>query len=944
MKLRRICLNINGADRFIVCDSEQDSLADVLRRMGLTGTKVGCGIGVCGSCSVLFNGEVIRSCTRKMKNVPENSKIVTIEGIGTPNYLHPLQQAWITYGGVQCGFCSPGFIVSAKGLLDRNPNPTRDDVRAWFQKHRNACRCTGYKPIVDAVMEAAKVLRGEKTMEDITYQYPPDKKFYGTGVPRPAALAKVCGTCDYGDDLKFKMPPGTLHLAIVQPKAAFHAKILAIDFSEAEKMPGVVKVITAKDIKGTNLIENTLLHKRSRGRRGPNRPIIADKKIFRYGDVVAVVAADTEANAREAAKAVKVKFEKLPEYTSVLDAVVPDAMEIHEGVPNIYMVQPLFKGEGDTGEIIENSAYWVEGSFSTTREPHLSIEGDSVQAYWGDDGMLTVQCKAQSIERTRIQMASAIGIEYDKIRVIENPTGGSFGWATSAGSYALAAASAVILDQPVTLTLSYEEHHHFSGKRSPAYFNARMACDEQGKITAYEFETAVDHGAYCENTDILIEKFIRFNGFPYTIPNVRALARMVYTNHAFAIAYRGFGSPQSYTCSESMIDMLAEKAGIDPFEFRYINIARPGDTTVNSYLYKEYPMAQIFDKMRPLYREAVARAKAADTPEKRRGVGIACGGYNVSGGGGDHASIALELNSDGTFTHYNTWEDQGQGGDVGAVMHVCEALKELGVTPAQVKLVMNDSKTCPDTGIAASSRCHYMAGNATITAAKQLLDAMRKPDGTYRTHAEMVAEGIPTKYTVKHSNSGLGLVPISPNDGKGDPSPTLMYALFMSEVEVDVKTGKTTVLAYTAVDDVGVIGNRISVEGQAYGGISHTIGFALSENYEDVTKNTNILNSGIPYIMDIPDKMDLYHLENPRTTGPFGSSGCSEVFQSGGHMSVINAIHNATGVRIYELPATPAKVKEAIEALARGEELKPRKYFLGSDMHEELEEIKANPV
>ncbi len=163
MASKKLILNINGADRMLICDPDVDSLADVLRRIGLTGTKIGCGAGQCGACSVILDGQVVRSCMKKMNAGPDGSKITTIEGIGTPADLHPLQQAWITYGGVQCGFCTPGFIVSAKALLDSNPSPTREEVRAWFQKHRNACRCTGYKPLVDAVMAAAKCLRGARS-------------------------------------------------------------------------------------------------------------------------------------------------------------------------------------------------------------------------------------------------------------------------------------------------------------------------------------------------------------------------------------------------------------------------------------------------------------------------------------------------------------------------------------------------------------------------------------------------------------------------------------------------------------------------------------------------------------------------------------------------------------------------------------------------------------
>jgi aldehyde oxidoreductase len=273
----RLNLTLNGVLRPVVCDPEKDTLAVVIRRMGLTGTKIGCGTGVCGACSVLLNGEVVRSCTRKMKSVPEFSEIITIEGIGTPQNLHPLQQAWITYGGVQCGFCTPGFIVSAYGLLLKNNNPTREEVRAWFKQHRNVCRCTGYKPLVDAVMAAAKVMRGEASMEDITFKSADVKDYYGSALPRPSALAKVCGLADYGDDIKLKMPEGTAHLAVVISEVT-HAKILGIDTSEAEKMPGVLKIMTAKDVKGTNSLPVPQIIRRMKGKGILEFPLSAIKK------------------------------------------------------------------------------------------------------------------------------------------------------------------------------------------------------------------------------------------------------------------------------------------------------------------------------------------------------------------------------------------------------------------------------------------------------------------------------------------------------------------------------------------------------------------------------------------------------------------------------------------------------------------------------------------
>ena len=898
---------------------------------------------MCGACSILLNGEIIRSCTKKIKNVPEYSEILTIEGIGTPQHLHPLQQAWITYGGVQCGFCSPGFIVSAYGLLLKNQSPTREDVREWFKQHRNVCRCTGYKPLVDSVMAAAKVMRGEATMADISYDFENEKEIYGSRHPRPSALGKVCGLTDYGDDLKLKMPEGTAYLAVVISQIP-HANIISIDTAEAEKMPGVFKVMTAKDVKGTNNLEGPPVVPRVKGRGITEFPVIAGKKIFKRGDCVALVAADTEEHAREAAKMVKQNLETLPAYMTFPEAVMPNAIQLHETLPNSYMQQPVYKGT-DTVEIFENAEYVAEGSFHSQHEPHLPIEPDVVQGYIGADGMMTIQCKAQAITEARECVSMSCGIPMEEVRVIMNPVGGSFGYSVSASTYALVATAVQNLNMPCSLTLSYEEFNHMTGKRSASFTNGRIACDKDGKIVAAEYDVGLDHGAYGSLGSKIFNNLVSVGFHGYNIPNFKALGRGGSTNNAFCAAYRGFGSPQIYTATEALIDMAAEKIGMDPWDFRYKNAARPGDLTINSRPYHDYIYPELLEKAKPFYDQYKKEAEAANKEGRNVGVGISMGGFIYTIGMFDQAEIALEFNPDDTFTHFNTWEDIGQGGDIGALTHAVKALAPLGVKASAIKLIMNDSKTCPDTGLAAASRSHYMAGNATIDAANKLMDAMRKEDGTYRTYAEMAAEGIPTKYIGHYDQFNIGLPPgLDPNTGEGEKNPGYMYCVNVALAEVDVTTGKTKVLRYTCVSDVGVIGNKLSVEGQAYGGLSHSIGFALSEDYNAENKHGNMAGCGIPTIDMIPDDINLVFQETPRSNGPHGSGGCSECYQSSGHMAVINALNNACGVRIYSLPATPAKVKASLEAKQRGEDLTPPKYYLGTDFEEELELIKANPM
>jgi aldehyde oxidoreductase len=941
MRLTRVSLMINGVDRFITCNPEEDTLAVVLRRMGLTGVKVGCGTGVCGACSVILNGEVVRSCTKKMKRVSEFSEILTIEGIGTPQHLHPLQQAWITYGGVQCGFCSPGFIVSAYGLLSENVAPTREEIRDWFKKHHNVCRCTGYKPLVDAVMAAAEVMRGEATMADITYDSAGAKDIYGSRYPRPTALVKVTGLADYGDDVAQQMPEGIAHLAVVLAEA-HHANIISIDTSEAEKMPGVIKVMTAKDVKGTNNLPVQAPFPRQEGRGVREFPVIAGRKVARRGDVVALIAADTREHARAAAKKIKQNLELLPAYMTFPEAAMPNAIQLHETEPNFSIWQPVFKGE-DTAELFEDAPIVAEGSFHSQHEPHLPIEPETLQAYWGTDGMMTIQCKCQNLSENSEGISVACGIPKDNIRMLLNCVGGSFGYTIASNTHALIVTAVQNLDMPCSLSLSYDEFNHTTGKRAATFANGRLACNEEGKIIAAEYDVALDHGAYAVVPIFSNLVTVGFHG--YNILNFKALARGGSTNHAFNTAYRGFGSPQIYTTTESLIDMAAEKAGIDAWEFRYKNAARPGDLTINSRPYHEYVYPELLEMAKPVYDRYWAEAEAAKAEGRHVGVGISLGGFNITIGMFDSAEVALELNPDGGITHYNTWEDMGQGGDIGTLTHTVKALASLGIKAGQVRLVMNDSKTCPDTNLAAGSRSHYMAGNATLHAAKQLMDAMRKEDGTYRTYSEIVTEGIPTKYTGHYDQFNVGLPPgLDPNTGEGEKNPAYMYGVNVALVEVDVNTGNTQVLRFTWVGDVGVIGNRLSVEGQGYGGLSHSIGFALSEDYDAQDKHGSMAGCGIPTIDMIPDDLNLIFLETPRQAGPHGSCGCSEVFQSSNHMAVINAINNACGVRIYSLPATPDKVKAGWEAKQRGEDLTPPKYFLGSDFEEELEMIKSNPL
>nr|WP_320016351.1 molybdopterin-dependent aldehyde oxidoreductase [uncultured Desulfobacter sp.] len=894
-------LMVNGIQRTVFVN-EDDTLSTVLRNcLYLTGVKVGCDQGQCGACNVILNSKLVRSCITKMKRVPDDSQIITIEGIGTPDNLHPIQAAWIAHGGAQCGFCTPGFIVSSKALLDTIPDPTREDIRDWFQKHKNACRCTGYKQLVDSVMDAAKVLNGKMTMDELLFKIPEDGRIWGTKYPRPTAVAKVTGTLDYGADLGIKMPEETLRLALVQAKVS-HANIKSIDTSEAEKMPGVYKVVTYKDVQGKNRISGLITFPTNKGD-GWDRPILCDEKVFQYGDAIAIVCADTEKNAKAAAEKVKVDLELLPEYMSAPAAMAEDAMDIHPGTPNVYYIQKVKKGE-DTAPIFESADVTIEDDFYTSRQPHMPIEPDVGFAFPGEDGTLTIHSKSIGIHLHLAMIAPGLGIAPEKLTLVQNPTGGTFGYKFSPTMEALVGVAAMATGKPVFLNYDWQQQQTYTGKRSPFLTNLRLAADKDGTLKAMESDWSVDHGPYSEFGDLLTLRGAQFAGAGYNIPNIRGEGRTVCTNHAWGSAFRGYGAPEIEFPSEVLMDMLAEKLGMDPFDLRYKNVYREGATTPTGQIPDSWSLPEMFDILKPKYEAAKAEAAKKSTDTEKCGVGIAVGVYGCGLDGPDTSEAHAELNEDNTITVFNSWEDHGQGADMGTLGTAHEALRPMGIGPDQIKLVMNDTSKTPNSGPAGGSRSQVVTGQATKAACELLMGGMKKSDGTYRTYEEMKAENIPVKYT------GAWTAPAKDCDenGQGSPFAVYMYGLFMTEVCVEITTGKTKVTKITAVADVGKINNKLVVDGQMYGGLAQGVGLALTEDYEDIKKHSTMMGAGFPYIKDIPDEMELIYVEAPREHGPFGAAGVGELPLTAPHAAIINGIYNACGARVKRLPATPDKV------------------------------------
>lgn len=906
---------VNGVTRQVLVE-ENETLASFLReRLLLTGCKIGCGQGHCGACNVIVDGKVTRSCITKLSRLPDNAEITTIEGIGTLSDMHPLQVAWMAHGCAQCGFCSPGFIMTSKVLLDNNPNPTREEVRDWFQQNRNLCRCTGYKPLVDAVMDAACVIRGEITKEDLVFK-PTGDSIVGTSYIRPSAAQKVTGSWDFGADDALKMPKDTLRLALVQAEVS-HALLKGVDTSEAEKMPGVFKVITAKDVPGKNRINGLVMLPLNNKCDGWDRPILCDEKIFQFGDAIAIVAADTEEHARAAAAAVKVDIEELPAYMNAMDAIAEDAIEIHPGTPNAYYETNCIKGPDMDFDAAPNV---VEIESYCSRQPHLHLEPDCGYAYIDEDGMLTIHSKSIGLHLHMPMIADGIGVPLEKLRLVQNHTGGTFGYKFSPTNEAILGVAALVCQRPVSLVFNMYQNITYTGKRSPAFMHIKLAADENGKLLGLWGDNYIDHGPYSEFGDLLTHRLSQFTGAGYHIPTIRNKSKTVFTNHAWGSAFRGYGSPQSFMGSEIAIDVLAAKMGMDPFDIRELNCYKESEhsTIPTGYEPDVYCLEEMYKVARPLYeagKKRVAEKNAASDGRYKYGIGVSSGVYGSGLDGVDSSQAYAELNPDGSVTMYVSWEDHGQGADMGTLVSAHETLRQAGITPEQIRLVMNDTKVTPNSGPAGGSRSQVMTGNACRLAAENLLAAMKKDDGTYRTYDEMVAEGIETKVLGQWVATACADRPIDQATAQGDPFSVYMYTLFLPEVCVDTETGKVTVEKFTCVADVGTIMNKLLVDGSFYGGLAQGIGLALSENFEDLEKHTTLLKCGIPYPKDVPDDIELHYVQTPRPNGPYGAAGCGEAPLDAPHPAILNAIYNATGARIMQVPATPDVVKAALDEL-----------------------------
>ena len=884
--MKKVTLTINGKKKqFSVADDKVPM--DLLREdLHLTGVKQSCDRkGQCGACTVVVDGKAVKSCLKKVVDL-QGTDVITVEGLGTPDNPHLIQEAFVLSGAIQCGYCTPGMIMATKALLDKNPDPTVADIKKALA--RNLCRCTGYTKIIDAVRLAGQFMRGENAPAKIRKGM--KKAPIGESHPRPSAMIKACGLAQFTADIPL---PGALELAVVH-STEFHAKILSIDTSKAKKMPGVAGIMLADDIKGTNRIRMLV----------PDQPILCEDVVRTYGDPIAIVAAETRDQARNAAAAVKVNYEKLPVMMTPEESLALGAYQIHKHSPNLCYYQPQIKG-GDIKKSLAKSAAVVEGTFSTQINYQAPLEPDVCIAYFEGKGKketLVVVGRSINIHAHADQLKEAVGAE--NVRYLEPFVGGQFGIKSIVTTEGIPAAAAMYFKRAVRYIPNLPESMWMTSKRHSLNMQVKLGADKKGYLTGYANDFTVNKGAYFLLGPIIPKRaFHMFNG-SYNIPDVHGTCKVAYTNNISGGAARGAGPPQVIFALESAMDMLAEKLKIDPLEFRKQNALRPGQTRSTGAPITQTSFPQMCDAVKEHYERAKKEAKAFNKKSSniKRGVGVAGMSFGI-GSAGDKGVAAVEIDKDDFVTIYAAIADPGEGNDS---MLTQLAAKVLGLPLNKIKLHTRDTVGTVGMGPAAGSRMTYIGGGSAVLALQKLKKAMNEAKA--KTYAGLKEAGKAIRYEA--SKVVPGSEALDPKTGQGDSFESQVDNIQMAEVEVNIETGEVKVLKMTTAVDAGPIIHPQNLQGQLEGGMDQGIGYALREEYVH-GKSKDWITFKFPTINEAAD-VELIALETPRPTGTLGSTGIGEMTMVSTAPAVTNAIYNACGVRIYDLPATAEKIKAGL--------------------------------
>jgi len=929
-----------------------ESLLVALRRASYFSVKYGCDDGTCGVCTVLVDG----------------AEITTLEGLGRNGELHPLQSAFMETGAIQCGYCTPAQILSAKALLDQNPDPTEDEIR----KSLNGvlCRCTGYVRGVEAVKRAAAILRGEKvspythveqTLPDEVEQIELPEAFYRRDggrnplpplviTPRAMPPTRILGKPEVKIDAR-KLAQGRpvftddLHLdgmlygaLLTSPHA--HARIRNIDASRARALPGVHAVLTYKDIPRVKYASGGQSYPQPL----PYDQVSLDDKVRHVGDRVAIVAAETPEIAQRALELIEVDYEVLPAVVDPERAMQDGAPVIHDepDTEGIYdaqhnVVHHIAAEVGDVEQAFAEADHLFEGEYRTPKQQQVHLEPHVCITYLDEDDRLVIRTSTQVPFHIRRMVAPLIGLPVRRIRVIKPRIGGGFGNKQELILEDLCAHLTLATMRPVRMVYSRTQEFTSSRSRHANIIRYRIGVKE-GKVTAASLYLIGDTGAYGAH-GLTVNMVGGFKGLTlYNPPNARFICDVVYTNTPPAGAFRGYGAMQCQYGIEVLMEEIADKLGLDVVEFKRSNWLKIGEPMHLSKQLGEgregveqaiqsSALAQCVDVgLRATDFKSKRRQHRSQNARYRHGIGMAVVMHGSGIANLDMAAATLKMNDDGSFNLLIGATDLGTGSDTILAQMAAEVL---GIPLEDVIVYSSDTDFTPfDKGAYASSTT-YISGGAVRKAALRIKDQIlehaklmldisdpsdlvlenRKviaPDGRSVTLAEIALSSLHQQNQHQIMATASHMSPLS-------PPPT---AAQFAEIVVDTQTGRISVERLLMVVDCGRVINPITAAGQVEGGMAQALGFTLTEemlfDQEGHPLNPNLAKYHIPRAAEMP-AMDVIFVQTDEPSGPFGAKSVAEISIDGVAPAIASAIHDATGVWMRELPYTPERVKSALQ-------------------------------
>lgn len=899
-------------------------LLDFLRNdLGLTGSKNGCNSGHCGACTIIMDGRARRACLIRMSRV-DGTQIETIENLVQEGLLHPLQYTFVEEGAVQCGFCTSGMIMASKALLDKNPAPTAEEIKTALKRNGNLCRCTGYINIIKAVQAAGETIRKGDTPPPIA----PEGDHVRTTLLTKDALGRVTGTTLFGDDIRME---GMLYGKILWAEHP-HAGILNIDTSEAESMPGVELVVTAKDVPGKNqagIVER-------------DQPAWAEDKVRYIGDPVATVYAESAAIATEALSKIKVDYKDLPGVFTPQAASQPDAPKIH-AKGNLAHHAKIERGDVDAA--FDKCDVIVEGDFTTPFIEHGFMEPESGIAYPAPDGGVVLKMGTQCAFDVRTQLSEILDLPESKIRVVQLPMGGAFGGKEDLIIEQHLALGAYKTGKPVKIVLTRPESLRVHVKRHPTWMHYKTGADKDGRVLALETNVIADAGVYMSLTFDVLENMLVFGAGPYYIPNLRLHGWAWHTNNVLSGAMRGFGANQVAVALEQQLDEITRKLGMDPFDLRILNGLDVGLPTAADHVLDKgvVSIKETLEAARQKFAELVM---PEEENNKKVGFGVACGVKNIGFGHAlpEKAGAIIELTSTGKATLLHSQHEYGQGATTGVAQIVAT---ELGIPIDDITIIGPDTAQTPPTGPTTASRQTFMTGNATVMACRTLKEELfgRAAEVVERSPDELILQGdrildpqsgrsvdlaelgdkfvVEKVYTPSATAALLEDAPSHYGQPDFESRPThwcYAYNTQVAIVEVDTRTGAVKVLKIISANDLGNVLNKAAVEGQIHGGVMMGLGYALSEEFvveEGINLTDSLRKCGIPSADAAPEIIPAL-VEVPHPEGPLGAKGFAEAPSLATAPAILNAIYDAVGVRIHDIPADKKKISALLKKNSQG--------------------------